>query len=382
MSNTLTGLIPIMYRGLDMVNREMVGFIPAVSRDAKSEQAAVGQTIDVPVTPPAATGDITPGQQPPDDGDQTIGTVQMQITKSKYSAIRWNGEEIKGYVQNGTYEDTLSKQFAQSIRALVNLVETDVATAAYQGASRAYGTAGTTPFGTAGDLSDIAQVRKILEDNGTPMSDLRLVLGTTAAANIRGKQSVLFKANEAGTDEMLRSGAIGNIEGFNVGVSAQVQSVTKGTGASYVTSGASASGSDSVALITGTGTVNSGDIVTFAADTANKYVVGTGIAAPGTIALNNPGLRMTIPTGNALTVGNSYVANMAFNSEAIKLLAREPAMPPEGDIAEDVMTITDPVSGLSFQVAVYKLYRRLRYEIGLAWGVKVIKSDYVATLLG
>ena len=44
--------------------------------------------------------------------------------------------------------------------------------------------------------------------------------------------------------------------------------------------------------------------------------------------------------------------------------------------------VTDEMSGLAFQVAMYKEYRRVRYEIGLAWGVKTIKPEFLALLLG
>jgi len=382
MANTLTNLIPVLYEGLDIVLREQVGYIPAVSMDAKAEQAAVGQFITTPITPAGTTGDIVPGQLPPDDGDQTIGTMQLQITKSKYSPIRWSGEEMKGYQTNGTYAETLKNQFAQSIRALVNLVEADVQAAVYQNASRAYGTAGTVPFGTAGDLSDLAQIRKILEDNGASCTDLQIVLSTAAAASLRGKQSLLLKVNESGSANLLRSGRLSDpIEGFNLGVSAQNKLLTKGTGTAYVTSGSTAVGVPSIALVTGNGTVLAGDVVTFAADTANKYVVGTGVAAPGTMILNNPGAQIVIPTGNALTVGAGYTPNCAFERDAIKLLARTPAMPDGGDDADDVVFITDPISGLTFQVAMYRLYRRVKYEVGLAWGVAAIKDELIATLL-
>ena len=73
---------------------------------------------------------------------------------------------------------------------------------------------------------------------------------------------------------------------------------------------------------------------------------------------------------------------MAFSRSAIVLATRLPERPQEGDNALDVMTITDDRSGLSFEVAIYGGYRKVRYEIALAWGVKVIKPEHTALLLG
>jgi hypothetical protein len=54
----------------------------------------------------------------------------------------------------------------------------------------------------------------------------------------------------------------------------------------------------------------------------------------------------------------------------------------EGDLAIDSMMLTDPISGLSFEVRVYPGYGKVRYEIRLAWGVKVIKPEHTSILLG
>ena len=271
----------------------------------------------------------------------------------------------------------------------MNLVENDCFTAAYQGSSRGYGTAGTAPFGTGGDVSGAAQVRKILDDNGTPQSDLHLVLGSAAVANLRGLQTILLRANEEGSNEFRRTGQIAAVplDGFMLHNSNAIKQVTKGTGASYVTSGDSPAGTESIVLATGTGTVLAGDIVTFAADTNNKFVVNTGVAAPGTIAIGNPGTIIDVPTANALTIGNSYTPNIAFTRSAIQLITRAPAMPEDengrsSDLAEDVVMITDPISGISIEVSMYKQFRQTAFYCSLAWGVTCIKPEHVATLIG
>lgn len=383
MTNTITGLIPTLYEALDIVARELVGFIPAVTRNSSAERAALNQTITYPIVPAATTSDIAPGTTAPDDGDQTVGTDTLTISKSKYSPVRWAGEEQLSLGANGVYNVVLRDQFAQSMRALVNLVEADLASC-YKSASRAVGTAGTAPFGTAADFSDFASVLRVLDDNGAPFADRQLVLGSAAISNIRGKQSVLFKANEAGTDEMLRMGILGMVEGLAIHNSAQVVAHTKGTGATYQTNGAQALGATTVAVDTGSGTIVAGDVITIANGTpadSNNYVVNTALSA-GNLVIGKPGLLSSHVDNDGVTVGNSYRANMAFHRSAIHLVTRAPAMPAGGDSASDVMEITDPVSGLAFQIAMYKQYRRVKFEVGLAWGFKASKSDFIVNLMG
>jgi hypothetical protein len=383
MANTLTGLVPTLYEALDIVAREMIGFMAAVTRNSSAERAALNQTITYPIVPAATTADITPGTNAPDDGDQTVGTDTLSISKSKYSPVRWSGEEQMSVGQNGMYNVVLRDQFAQSMRALCNLVEADLAST-YKQASRAYGTAGTTPFGTAADFTDFAGVQRILDDNGAPIADRHLVLGSAAISNIRGKQSVLFKANEAGTDELLRLGIIGMVEGLAIHNSAQTASHTIGTGASYQANGAQALAATTLAVDTGTGTIVAGDVLTIAngtpADT-NKYVVKTALSG-GNVVIANPGLLSAHIDNDAITLSAAYRANMGFHRAAIHLVTRAPAMPAGGDSADDVIEVQDPLTGLAFQVAMYKQYRRVKFEVGLAWGWKAAKPEFITILLG
>lgn len=383
MSNTLTGLTTTIYNALDVVSRELVGFIPAVSSDMTYDRAAVGQTVTSPVAPAATATDITPAVTPPNDGDQTIGSVSMTITKARRVPVRWNGEEKRGLDNNGaSYNVILRDQLAQGMRALVNEVESDIANLCLK-SSRAYGTPGTVPFAT--NLAEAAQMRKILSDNGAPMSDLQMVLDTTAGASMR-TLGQLTKANEAADTSMLRRGVLLDVHGFAIRESAQVKTVLAGTGAASTTNAAGyAVGATVITLaVAGTGTILAGDVITFAGDT-NKYVVASGdsdVSNGGTITLAAPGLRKAIAaSATAITIIAATTRNMAFARSALAVATRAPALPEGGDSASDRMIITDPISGLSFEISLYKQYRQIQYEIALAWGVAMVKPEHTALLL-
>lgn len=380
MANTLTGLIPAIYRAYDVVSRELVGFIPSVSIDAGASRAAVGQTITAFQTAQQAAINVTPAMTIPAETSQAVAPVNMTISKSRGVPITWSGEEQQGVNAGGPgYDAILADQIAQAMRTLCNEVEVDLAVEIKNTASRAFGTAGTTPFAT--DMSELANVRKILVDNGAPINDLSCVLNTTAGAKMRSLTN-LTKVNEAGGDDLLRRGVLLDLFGMRIRESAGCQAHTKGTGASYVTSGSTAVGATSIALVTGTGTVLAGDVVTFAADANNKYVINTGVAAPGTIVLNQNGARVVIATANAMTIGNNYSQNSAFARTAVALVTRAPALPKEGDLAIDRTMVGDPVSGLVFEVAIYPGFRQIVIMVMLAWGVKGVKQEHIATLLG
>jgi hypothetical protein len=271
------------------------------------------------------------------------------------------------------------------MRTLVNEIEADLA-GLHIAASRAYGTAATTPFGTAGDYTDASNVRKILVDNGAGESMLNLVLNTTAGANLRGKQVTSASRD----DSLLRRGVLMDVHGMAIRESAQVNTFTAGAMANATTNNAGyAVGATVLTLATaGTGVVAAGDVITFAGDT-NKYVVtsvsfaGANPAAGDTITIAAPGLRVAMSAATkAITVVATSARNMAFRSSAIVLAQRLPALPDGRDMATDRTTVTDPVSGLTFEVAEYLQYRQVQYEVSAAWGVAMIKPEHAAILLG
>lgn len=386
--NNLTGLITTLYNAMDVVSREQVGMIPAVSADMTFARAAVGQVVTSPVAPAATATDITPAVTPPNDGDQNIGNKSVTLTKARRVPIRWHGEEKLALDNSGnSYNIILRDQFAQAMRTLCNEVESDL-TALHVKASRAYGTPGTAPFGIANDLGDTAGALRILEDNGAQGLDFQMVLGSAAMQNMRGKQSGLFNVEKAGREDMLRDGITDRLQGLALRQSAQIKRPAKGTAAGATTNANGyAFGTTVITLAAaGTGSFVAGDVISIAGDPENKYVVSSGDASSadgGTITIAAPGLLQAIPAAaTAITVANVAARNLFFARSAIVLATRVPALPAQGDSAADRTIITDPVSGLSFEVSMYMQYRQVQYEIALVWGVGAAKDEHIGILLG
>jgi len=214
-------------------------------------------------------------------------------------------------------------------------------------------------------------------------------MDTTAGVALRSTSN-LFKVNESADETLLRQGTLGNLYGFNLRESAQVQTPAAGAMASATsTSAAFTVGQTVIPLAAaGTGVVAAGDVVTFANDT-NKYVVasvafaGANPASGDTITLAAPGLRKAQGAATrAITVLAAATRNLAFTRNAILLGTRLPALPMEGDIATDRTIEVDPRTGLAFEIAVYPGFRMVTYHISLAWGVSVMKNEHLATIIG
>jgi hypothetical protein len=386
MANVLSNLAADIYRAADIVAREAVGFIPSVTINSGVERVAVGQTVRSHFTRAATVGNLVPAMTIPEGTDQTVDNKTMTLTKQRGVAIPWTGEDIR-YVNGGAgYETIYGDQIAQAMRAICNEIEVDLATEAYQNASRAVGTAGTTPF--ASNLDLVVDARKILFDNGMPVTDgrLSLIMDSLAGAKMR-KLTQLQKVNESGDTRLLRQGTLIDVMGAMLKESAQVQSHTKGAGTGYDFIGAGESAGETTLSLEG-GTVNvtgikAGDVITHAGDSVNAYVVNTGLTAvSGDIVIGSPGLKIAGVDANEITIGNSYTANVMLHQAAVELAMRAPAKPAGGDAAVDVMLVQDPHSGLVFEISVYKGFNKAMIYVAAVWGKKAWKPDGIAIVMG
>lgn len=387
MANTITAIIPTLQTAANNVAREGAGFAQACYKNVDAERAGYNQTLNYPIVPTLTAAAVTPTNVSSSGTDvtQEAGTIVMDNLRKV--SWNWTGEQTRALLNGdiAPWEDIFSQTLKQAFRTLTNEIEASLWAAAYKGASRAAGTAGTAPFATAADFTDFANIAQILDENGTPPTGRKLVVGSAALNNLRAKQSSLFKVNEAGSPEFLRTGNLGQVMGFDMYYSQPIAQVTKGTGASATTDNAGyAVGARTLTLASvGTGTLLSGDIVTFAGDT-NKYVIQTGdsdVSNGGTIVLGRPGLKVAMSAATkAITVGNNYTPNVSFHESALHLVMRTPEDGMDG--ADDVVNVTDDFSGLTFQLARYGQYMQSSWELRCLYGVKAVQSEFISTLIG
>ncbi len=375
MPNVLTALQPTLFSVAQEVSAEPFGVVSAINTSFDHKSVAKGDQVKVPVAPTRATEDFTPGNVTPNGDDADADDVKVEITHSRKASWRLTGEQQLSLDNGATSAEWVRQLVTQGMRALRNEAERSAALAIKQGASRAVGAAGGSPFAT--NLDAIVDVRKALADSGAPMADLQLVFDTTDGAALR-KLGVIQQADQAGTAEERRTGRLLRQFGFELRESAGVSAHVPGSGASYVTSGVTAAGARDVLLTTGTGTIVPGDVISFAADANTKYVVGSNTSGPATIKLGRPGARMAIPTANGVTVSGAYTPILAFERSAVVGVMRPPIMPANPTIQQ--MLISD-AQGMTYLMLDISQYGQRSWELHLAWGFKVVQGEHVALLL-
>jgi len=376
MSNTLTTLAPTLFSAARKVAAEPFGVVNAIDARFDDKGVAKGDTVTVPVAPTRTASDFTPAAVTATGSDATSSSIGVTITKSRKVDWHLTGEQQRSLDNGGNAPDWVSQLLQQGMRTLRNECEIDCAAAVKVGASRAYGTAGTTPF--ASDLTALTNARKILQDNGAPLADLQFVGDTAAGLNLRNL-GVIQNAYQAGSDAERRSGNLQRQFGFEINESAGITTHTKGTGASYTTDTAGyAVGATAITLITGTGTILAGDILTVAGDT-NKYVVASALSG-GVVTLASPGLKVAIAaSATNVTVGNAYTANLAFERSAVVGIMRPPLMPANPTISQ--MAISDDL-GMTYLMLDIAQYGQRTWELHLAWGFKTVNERFSSLVLG
>lgn len=376
MANTYTDTITeVLYGTMEKIQQEPVGLLQSVERNVSDvTMASFGKNVESLVT-----GDVTvtsstsyTPQMDDVDGPADSDTKDtFKLSNHIYFDISILPEHQRHANNTIGWSKVLSQRLLKGFRAARNQMESELATAMYKGASKAVGTAGTTPFASNYDL--IEDGMKILVDQGVNryQGDISLTMNTAASSNIR-KLANLQNVNTSGNEALLRQGILLPLNGVNLRESGQIASHTKGTGSGYLVdlSAGYAAGSTTIHVDTGTGTILAGDVITFGSDTT-EYVVKTGFDGDGDgdIVIAGPGLKTAIDNNDAVTIKDSYAANLLYTSSAAEFASRAP------DLGEDKAifrsTISDEVANFNWAYSIYPGVGMQRLRVETFTGYKV-----------
>lgn len=371
MSNTITDIIPkILGRTVSYLRANSV--MPRLcNRDFDGAAQMPGATINVPLPPTPTVTAVAASATQPSNVDRIHSTVAVNLDQHYESAFYLTDQE-RTQIMAGAEQTAIDTH----IKALCDYIDLSTLTAMDLAASIGTGTAATTPFATLALALDPIQY---LDTHKTSRLARHVVFNPRAQMNLLGLSGFTSMDFTGDMSAMLEGTFAGNRRaGAQWWMNQNCPTHTAGTGSGITTSGSHAIGTTVIATTGGSGTILAGDVISFAADTANKYVVATALGG-GNVTIAAPGLKATIPTGNAITVSASHTANFAFSREDVVFVSR-PFVPSAAAIAVD--QVTDPVSGLTVRVEVTRQNKQDKWSIDALWGHKVIRPQGVIKVMG
>ena len=194
------------------------------------------------------------------------------------------------------------------------------------------------------------------------------------------------RVNEAGDSGPKLEGQLGRKFGFDTYTDDGVVTHTAGGSGTPLVNGALSVGDTSVAVdgMSGSSGLVAGDIITFAGHTQTYAVTVAGTTSSGAQTVTvSPALKAAVADNAAITVKGDHVVNLAFHRDAFALAMRPLAA---GTIADaygsNIVSMTDPVSGLSMRLEVSRQYKQVVYELDALWGVKLIRPELATRIAG
>ena len=342
-----------------------------VNRDFDSLAAQQGSTINVPLPPTIATNAVTASATPPATADTILATAPVALDQWVEAPFYMTDKDMMEVVNGGVPACAES-----AMSALVDTIDAFILTKLGQGAGAATGTAATAPFATT---ALALTPGKLLNDHRVSRQNRHVVMDAAAELNLLSLEAFSNSQFTGDVTAMIDGAFQGNRRvGSQWWLDQNVATHTAGTGTGYQTNGALSVGDTTITADTGSGTIIVGDVISFAGDTTNKYVVSEALGG-GSFVINAPGIKVAIADNNAITVNASHVSNVAFARESM-VFASRPFQASSAAIASRVMA--DPVSGLALRLEVNREHKRDRWSLDALYGGSVVRPEGVIKILG
>ena len=392
MANTLTAIVNSVYTALTTAPKQVRGVLDAISADLDATPVDIGQPLVVPVVGVKTSTSWAPRMYESSATDTTPTAISLSLAGAE-SDFNLSDADRNNLLRTGdaAYESFFQQNIQEALAANSATVGAAAITALKQGAARASGTAGTTPF--ASDTTALENAMYNLKLNGAPMVDLVAVLSAAAWRNFRAL-GIVQQASLNGGDAR-KTGMLGKEAGFEMYEDFGISSHTKGTATGEdvnITTALALNATTIPCDGSNSGTVLAGDIITFAGDTGDpdagawKYVV-SGLtantlsgAAAGNIYIGRPGVQVAYTDTTELTIGANYTPCFCLSKSALKAVVRPVACAVGGQVV-GVSVIQDQY-GMPATLIEVKGTGMSKYSVVQAYGFKVIKPYAVHTILG
>lgn len=183
---------------------------------------------------------------------------------------------------------------------------------------------------SAGDIApaDIIAARKMLTDSATPLADRRLVIGSTAEADLLNNEKFTSAEKVGDNGTALREASLGRKYGFDIYVDQNVGKINGGaitfTGTLAVDGAVSGSTSVTIDATTLTGTMKAGDVLLIGGE---AYIVAANATASSNEISVTVDRALTCDDNTAVSYFGAYTPSLAFHKNALALVTRPLELP-------------------------------------------------------
>lgn len=313
------------------------------------------------------------------DFDASVGVSAQNIDDSQSVTVKLNkiatvDVDIQA-IEGALNIDDINRQFIEPAAVALAQKINSEGLALYADIPYTSGTAGTTPA----DLTALADVRKMLNNNKVPTAGRVAVWDTEADAKFTTIPAIV-NAEKSGSTSALREGSIGRLFGLDNYMSQAVKRHESGKLSAAAKPKANTNQGAvtlTLAAATLTGALKKGDILSILGDTYTVTADATAESNEIVVGIY-PALKKDITTATAVTVMGDHTANLAFNPFAFAFVTR-PLVQPSG-----VESYVTSWNGISLRVTKgYDMkFKKELLSMDVLYDYKTIYPEMAVRVLG
>lgn len=392
MPNQLETLMPlIVARGL-LHFRERAILPRLVNSSFSSDAARRGDAIDVPISSPVAVSDVTPGKTFTGNiPDTSISSVSITLDNWKRAAFYLTDDEMAKIESSA---DFIPMQMAEAIHALAGAVNQSIIDM-HKLIAHGLGLPGEIPFqpmpSSLADVKDwhgvtcAIQARRFMNKAAAPKTGRFAIIDYDMEANALGLPQ-FHDADKAGTTSVPMEGEIGRKFGIDWFSSDLLPNAGNDVGEVSI---AKTNQEDATEITVNArhGAINPGDSFVIKNDDNQivhrvKSVVAASNTAHAKITLHKP-IGQALNTSHKVIFKSSHKVGLVLHRDAVALAMRPlSAAGLESGLNGQIMSVSDPQTGLSLRLEVTRQYKQTMWEFDVLWGVAMMRPELACVIYG